>query len=93
LDGPGAIEYQAFKATYMACNASHLNHRVHLNFELLRGNLDHDPAEFVAEEDLLQCRSSKESEGDGETGETTLFDDAATVKTSNTTAFKQCQQQ
>jgi hypothetical protein len=43
----------------------------------------------VEEEDLLQPQDSKESEGDGETGETALFDDAITVKTSNTTASKQ----
>ena len=50
---PGGIQYQAFEAMYMACDASNLNHKVHLDIDRLKGHLEHDPAKFVAEEDLL----------------------------------------
>ena len=58
---PGTRQYQAFEATYMACDASHLRNHIFLNLDHLRNAVDLDPVEFVAEEDLN--RPEKESKG------------------------------
>ena len=44
---PGSIQYQAFEATFMACDASHLFHHIPIG---LWGDVDLDPAAFLAEE-------------------------------------------
>ncbi len=61
---PGTRRYQAFEATYMACDASHLRNHISLNLNHLGNAVDLDPAEFVAEEDLNRPeKESKKSEG------------------------------
>ena len=61
---PGTRRYQAFEATYMACDASHLLNHISLNLDSLKNAIDLDPAEFVAEEDINRPeKGSKGSEG------------------------------
>lgn len=84
---PGAIQYQAFEATFMACDASHLNHQIHLNLNHLTGQTEYDSTEFVAEEDL-QSAYNKSDEGDGDREWNFVLNDDTTIKTSNTTSSK-----
>ncbi len=61
---PGAQQYQAFEATFMACDASHLQNHISLNLDRLQDAIDLDPAEFTADEDINRPeKDSKESEG------------------------------
>ena len=48
----GSIQYQAFEATFIACGASHVHHHIRVDLNQLQGDVDLDPAEFVAKEDI-----------------------------------------
>ena len=73
---PGFIQYQASEATFMACDASHLRHHIWMDMNRLQGDVDLDPTEFIAEEDINRLDDrSKASEG--------VDCDDKTVKTSN----------
>ena len=58
---PGTLCYQAFEATYMACDASHLREQVQVDLDHLRGHVEQDPAKFSPEEDLLRPEDLKTS--------------------------------
>ena len=53
LTSAGTIQYQAFKTTFMACDASHLKHQIYVNLGFHHLQIVHDPAEFIDEEHLL----------------------------------------
>ena len=38
----------------MACDASNLRHHIRVDMNRLRGDVDTDPAEFIAKEDINQ---------------------------------------
>ena len=52
-------QYQAFEATFIACDASHLWNHISLNLDRLQDVIDFNPAEFTADEDIN--RPEKES--------------------------------
>ena len=82
---PGTRRYQAFEATFMACDASHLRNHISLNLDRLR-TTDLDPAEFIAEENIhLPEKEIKASEK--------VHEDDDTVKTSNTSSSVQQRRQ
>ena len=59
----GTQQYQAFEATLMACDASHLWNYISLNLDRMQGATD-NPAEFTADEDINRPKKgSKASEG------------------------------
>ena len=43
---PGTLRYQAFEATYMACDASHLREQIRIDLDHLCGYIERDPAKF-----------------------------------------------
>ena len=52
----------------MACDASHLREQIRVNLDHLHGHVKHNPAEFLAEEDILRPEDIKASEGVSENG-------------------------
>ena len=66
----------------MACDAYHLQHHIWVDVNQLKGDVDLDPAEFVAEEDINQLvYKSNVSEG--------VSCNNKTVKTSNLSNTRQ----
>lgn len=46
---PGALQYPAFEATSMECDASHLQNHISMDLNRLQGIIKLDPAEFAAD--------------------------------------------
>jgi len=53
----------------MACDASHLREQVRVDLDRLHDHVEHDPAKFSAEEDILRPEDINASEGASENGE------------------------
>jgi hypothetical protein len=82
---PGSSTYRAFEATFITHDTSHQKEQIRFDLDRLRGTIEQDPAEFVADEDI-HCPEQWSRANEG------VSEDEQTVKTSITASSKQLHQ-